>query len=146
MSPKDSQDTTRHGSEWGHPKRRNLTIICNKLRIDPNDGTAVEEYRIENDGVERRILSASGCPSVDSRWQRLLPEQLASHIMASTVVAHWLERRMGIHGLIRACNQRSSEIRDAGLPCHSPEPVTGAGFGPLLPNRAQSDPGQFARQ
>lgn len=113
MSSKDSQQITRPSIGW-RPKGHNLRLGCNKLRIDPNDGCTVEEYRIESGSVERRILSAPGCPSLDSPWRRLTAEQLSSHVMASTAVAHWLLRRMGIQALIRACNQHLLSVSDAG--------------------------------
>ncbi len=82
-------------------------LECNRLRIDPGDGSPPVDYRIADGCVESRILetAAEGSGAIERSWQRLTPEQLSSHVMSDTVVAHWLCRRMGLHQLIRACNQ-----------------------------------------
>src|ERR1700741_3215628 len=81
-------------------------LACNRLRIDPCDGSPVTEYRIESDHVASRTLEtvAEGSTTTDQQWQRLTPEQLSSHALADTVVAQWLRKRMGVHRLIRACS------------------------------------------
>ena len=102
------------------PAGRRGTLVCNTLRIDPSDGSPAVEYRIKNHRVERRILGMIGENTTDNEehWQRLTPEQLTSHVMANTVVAHWVSRRLGLHSLIRACNQRSSSTSNAiPTPC-----------------------------
>jgi hypothetical protein len=83
-------------------------LVCNKLRIDPCDGTPVIDYRIENGWVESRTLKTGTerGTAADHQWHRLTPEELSSHVMADTVVARWLRGRMGIYGLIRACTER----------------------------------------
>ena len=88
-----------------------------RLRIDPDDGCPAVDYRIEEDRVESRVLdrSAERSGAIEAPWQRLTPEQLRSHVMADTVVARWLGRRMGFHRLIGACNQDSS-FADNELP------------------------------
>jgi hypothetical protein len=93
------------------------TLVCNRLCIDPNDGSPAVEYRIENHRVERRTREMIGEKTTthEEQWQRLTAEQLTYHVMANTVVAHWVSRRLGLHSLIRACNQRSSSIGN-GLP------------------------------
>jgi len=90
-------------------------LACNTLRIDRDDGSAVADYRIENDRVESRTLctAAEGSPAREKQWQRLTPEQLSSHIMRDTVVSRWLHRRMGVHPLIRACSQHFSSAHEA---------------------------------
>jgi hypothetical protein len=84
-------------------------LAFNRLRIDPGDGCLAMEYRIEDDHVDSRVLDTVAVRSVaiEAPWQRLTPEQLRSHVIADTVVARWLRRRMGVHRLIRACNQDS---------------------------------------
>jgi hypothetical protein len=84
-------------------------LAFNRLRIDPGDGCPAVEYRIEDDHVDRRVLdsAAERSGAIEAPWQRLTPEQLRSHVMADTVVARWLCWRMGVHQLIRACNQGS---------------------------------------
>jgi hypothetical protein len=84
-------------------------LTCNRLRIDPGIGSPAMDYRIENGLVERRTVEplreGSAAPE---KWQQLTPEELTSHVMAETIVARWLGRRMGFRWLIRACNQQSS--------------------------------------
>ena len=58
-------------------------LACNKLCIDPCDGSPVVDFRIENGCVETR----AGLDSTQ-HWQRLTPEQLTSHVMSNSVVAH----------------------------------------------------------
>ena len=84
-------------------------LAFNRLRIDPGDGCPAVEYRIEDDQVDSRFLDRAAGRSgpIEAPWQRLTPEQLRSHVLAGTVVARWLSRRMGVHRLIRACNEDS---------------------------------------
>ena len=70
-------------------------LACNRLRIESGDGCPVLDYRIEKDRIEARRLNTG--------WRRLAPEEISSHVMANTVVAAWLCRRMGLHKLLRAC-------------------------------------------
>jgi hypothetical protein len=79
-------------------------MACNNLPIDLGYGSPVVDYRIENDGVVTRTLEAEN----EKPWQRLTPEQLTSQVMADTVVARWLHRRMGVHRLLRACTHSLS--------------------------------------
>ena len=85
-------------------------LACNRLLIDSCDGSPVADYRIENDWVESRTLeTAAECgTATDKRWQRLTPEELTSHVMANTVLAQWLHRRMGVHRLVRACTESAN--------------------------------------
>jgi len=82
-------------------------LACKRLRIDPCDGSPVVDYRILNGWVERHTLET--VVTREERWQRLTPEQLSCHVMANTVVAQWLSRRMGVHRLIRACNPSAKD-------------------------------------
>ena len=84
-------------------------LAFNRLRIDLSDGCPAVEYRIVDDHVDSRVLdsAAEGSGGIEGPWQRLTPEQLRSLVMAHTVVARWLSRRMGVHRLMRACNQDS---------------------------------------
>ena len=76
---------------------------CNTLRIDPADGSAVIEYRIDGEHVESRQLREGR----NGDWKQLTPEQLTAQVLAQTVLAYWLRRRMGLHPLIRACSNAS---------------------------------------
>ena len=84
-------------------------LACNRLRIDPSDGSPVVDYRIKDGRVERRtvLLGALANTVIGGQWERLTPDQLTSQVLASTVVARWLARRLGVHLLIRACNEPS---------------------------------------
>ena len=86
-------------------------LACNRLRIDPGDGSPVVDYRIENGSVESRTLEAAyeSCTTTEKRWHRLTPDELTSHVMAETVVAQWLHRRMGDRRLIRACTSSAND-------------------------------------
>jgi hypothetical protein len=125
----------RRSSDCTRPSERRGMLVWNKLRIDPNDGSPVVEYRIENGRVERRTLGASaqGSTTIEAQWQRLTPEQLTSHVMANTVIAHWLSRRLGARSLIRACTQHSSGVSRGAQERHydKREVVVGE-FTPLL--------------
>lgn len=86
-------------------------LACNRLHIDPCDGSPISEYRIENGRVESRTLeTVAECNApADQRWQRLTPQQLSSHVLADTVLAQWLHERMGVHRLIRACSPSADD-------------------------------------
>lgn len=81
-------------------------LTCNTLRIDCGDGSPIVDYRIENDSVEYRILDRT--TSDTDEWQSLTPQELSAQVRSNTVVAEWLRRRMGIHRLLRACNQNTA--------------------------------------
>ncbi len=84
-------------------------LACKQLRIEPGDNSPVVDYRITNESVE--IHQAE-----DDSWHRLTPEQLAREVMSNRTLAFWLRRRMGLHSLVRACNEDQSSIpNDAAL-------------------------------
>jgi hypothetical protein len=87
-------------------------LAFNRLRVDPGDGSATMDYRIEDGCVESRVVEMNNLETttnddesmeIDNSWKRLSPEELSSHVQANTVVARWLSRRMGIFPLVRAC-------------------------------------------
>ncbi len=78
----------------------------NRLRLDAPDGSPWEDYRIENGHVEMRVPDVEAKPQNGS-WRKLTPEQITLHVMRSTVVAQSLQRRIGVHALLRACTQQS---------------------------------------
>jgi hypothetical protein len=94
-------------------------LACNRLRVDPGNGSPAVDYRIESGFVESRTLETDAAkrsvPVVEKPWQRLTPKQLTSRVMADRVVAQWLRHRMGLHGLIRACSQESSSLNNPVL-------------------------------
>ena len=84
---------------------RRVMLGRNRLRIDPNDGSSGVEFRIEKGAVESRSIGkrAQRGTVTEGQWNQLMPEQVASHVLADTVVGHWLFRILGIRSLIRAC-------------------------------------------
>jgi hypothetical protein len=91
-------------------------LAFNRLRVDSGDGSPVVDYRIENGSVESHVVGemnseqANGKERSDTEngWKRLTPEELSAHVLADTVVARWLSRRMGIFPLVQACQPDSS--------------------------------------
>jgi hypothetical protein len=82
-------------------------LACNRLRIDL-DGSLAVDYRIENGRVEQRTVGMAAEGIEEKGWQPLTSEEVSSHVLAGTVVARWLRRRMGIFRLMRTCGQSSS--------------------------------------
>jgi len=76
-----------------------------RLRLESSDNSPVEEFRIEDGSVEVRMLDPEGVTvrRVGSIWRRLTPEQLSIHVERNTVVAQWLQRRLGWRRLLQAC-------------------------------------------
>ncbi len=72
-----------------------------RLILEARNDSPAKEYRIEDENVEFRVLD---CGSEDGRvWWRLTPEPLSHHVRRNTVVARWLERRLGWRRLLQAC-------------------------------------------
>jgi len=76
-----------------------------RLRLESSDGSPAKEYRVENGNVEFRTLDPEGRADrhPGSAWWPLTPEQLSLHVERNTVVAQWLERRLGWRRLLQAC-------------------------------------------
>jgi hypothetical protein len=87
-------------------QQKGIMLACNRLRLDAPDGSPWEDYRIENGHVEMRVPDVEAKPQ-NSSWRQLTPEQITLHVTRSTVVAQWLQRRIGVHALLRACTQQS---------------------------------------
>lgn len=85
-----------------------------RLRLEPGDGSQVKEYRIENEIVEVRALDPNGQPDPQSGsdWQQLTPDQLAVHVERNTVVAQWLQRRLGWRRLLWACISQEPTMQE----------------------------------
>jgi hypothetical protein len=81
-------------------------LACNRLRIDPGDGSKVVDYRIDHGRVESRRVQIPEDESFEGlrHWHRLSAEELTSLVMSNPVVAHWLTRRMGTFAVIQACS------------------------------------------
>ena len=82
-------------------------MAFNTLRIDAGDGSPIVDFRIEYGHVESRVSEAAAYGEVEQQWQQLTSEEISSHVMADTVVARWLLRRMGLYQLMRACSPDS---------------------------------------
>ncbi len=82
-----------------------MSLGSMRLRLESGDGSAAKEYRIEDGNVEGRTLDPEGGSHrrTGSVWWRLTPEQLSIHVERNTVVAQWLERRLGWRRLLQAC-------------------------------------------
>lgn len=85
------------------------------LRLEAVDGTAIEEYRIDQGAVEVRRLGDLG---EQADWRRLTPAQLRDHVNRKTLLAQWLERRLGWRRLLRACLGENHlwQFEDSDLP------------------------------
>ena len=76
-----------------------------RLILESGDGSPVREYRVEDGNVEVRTLDPEGgsVRGAGSVWSRLSPEELRIQVERNTVVALWLERRLGWRRLVQAC-------------------------------------------
>jgi hypothetical protein len=82
-----------------------MSLGSMRLRLESGNGSPAKEYRIEDGNVEVRTLDPDGGSDrrTGSVWQRLTPEQLSIHVERNTVVAQWLECRLGWRRLLQAC-------------------------------------------
>ena len=85
-----------------------MSLGSMRLRLESGNGSSAREYRIEDGNVEVRMLdpedgSDRSYRCTGSIWSRLTPEQLSIHVERNTVVAQWLERRLGWRRLLQAC-------------------------------------------
>ena|SRR5271165_2961932 len=82
-----------------------MSETARRLRVESDNGSPAREYRIAGDKVEVRTLDpASGLDDgAENLWWRLTPQQLSTHVERNTIVAQWLERRLGWRQLLRAC-------------------------------------------
>lgn len=82
-----------------------MSEMSRRLLVESDDGSPAMEYRIAGEKVEARVLPFGGelAKRADSLWRQLTPEQLSTHVESNTVVAKWLERRLGWRRLLRAC-------------------------------------------
>jgi hypothetical protein len=97
-------------------------LTCDRLRIDRGGASTAADYRITNGCVETRNLQLAedGRFMVEKDWHRLTPEQLSSLVIANSLLAHWLTRRMGIFPTIQACT-RHSLTADTAMQDHPAE-------------------------
>jgi len=83
------------------------------LRLEAENGSEIEEYRVDNGKVEVRTLRSFGLSGLhEVSWRQLTSQHLRSHVERNTVVAQWLERRLGWRRLLQACvGQEPPEAR-----------------------------------
>jgi hypothetical protein len=75
-----------------------------RLRLEAQNGSDIEEYRVDHGRVEVRSGRSVGPDELcETYWRPLTPQQLRTHVERNTVVAQWLERRLGWRPLLRAC-------------------------------------------
>jgi hypothetical protein len=80
-----------------------------QLILQPTQGYPAKAYRIQDGNIEVRSLDAGS--DEGSGWWRLSPQQISTHVERNTVVARWLESRMGWRRLLQACvGQDASEM------------------------------------
>jgi len=73
------------------------------LRLESHDDLAAREYRIHDEWVETRRQESHSRFAPESSWERLTSQQLSDHVMHSTVVSQWLQRRVGWRRLLQMC-------------------------------------------
>lgn len=81
-----------------------------RLRLEPGGDTPVQEYSIDKGKVEFRVVERESDPG-SAEWHEVPPEELRWHVERGTVVAKWLERRLGWQRLLRQCFRNA-----AGMP------------------------------
>jgi hypothetical protein len=89
-----------------------MVLRSMRLLLESGDGSPAKEYRIEDGNVEVRTLDPEGgsVRSTGSVWWRLTREQLSTHVEHNTVVAWWLERRLGWRRLLQACVEQEPSM------------------------------------
>ena len=86
-----------------------------RLRLEAEDRSAIQEYRVDDGRVEVRSLHPrSGYDPPESSWYRLTPQQLRTHVERNTVVAQWLKRRLGWRRLLQACVSQEHDWKVGG--------------------------------
>ncbi len=119
VNPAPDSDTTRftnnylnladkalHASEQeeNHQSRQ---VRSARLRLEPQDGTPAKDYRIQGGEVEVRILATT------AHWRRLTSAEIAHHVENNTVIARWLEARLGWRAVLKKCVQASDDEKRA---------------------------------
>jgi hypothetical protein len=72
-----------------------------RLLLESGGGSPAKEYRIEDGNVEVKTLDGGSYRR--NVWWRLTPGQLSTHVKRNTLVARWLEHRLGWRRLLLAC-------------------------------------------
>jgi hypothetical protein len=79
-----------------------------QLRIESSDGSPATEYRVNNGSIQVRTLASGGANGV---WRTVAPFKLRGHVERNTVVAQWLQHRLGWRRLLLACVAEEVEER-----------------------------------
>ena len=75
-----------------------------RLRLEAADGSGTKEYRIDSGRVEVRIWQSHREYDLpENSWHEVNAEELSAHVERNTVVARWLELRLGWRRLLQAC-------------------------------------------
>jgi hypothetical protein len=94
-----------------------MALMPMSLRLEAADGSAGEEYQISvSDGdiqVRKLHQTIEGARRAGA-WHQLTSGQLSAHVQRNTVVAQWLQRRLGWQRLLRKCVDLETP-NDAGL-------------------------------
>lgn len=71
-------------------------ISSELLRIPSENGSPINEYRIQNGQIEFRSLDETGKPFsvTQGKWRVLDVSELQLHFALDTVVAQWLMQRL----------------------------------------------------
>src|SRR3984893_5173157 len=88
----------------GNRRVKTMALRSMRLLLESGDGSPAKEYRIQDENVEVRTLDPG------SVWWRLTREQLSTHVEHNTVVAWWLERRLGWRRLLQACVEQEPSM------------------------------------
>lgn len=92
-----------------------MALMPMSLRLEAAGGIAGEEYRISDGDVEvRKLHQTLEGARRGGAWHRLTPGQLSTHVRRNTVVAQWLQRRLGWQRLLQKCVDLES-ANQAGL-------------------------------
>lgn len=84
------------------------TPIC--LRLEAQNGRAIEEFRILDQTIETRQSTVWPASEWDeyAEWREVSSEELSDHVRDNTVVAQWLKRRLGWRRLLLACTPQQT--------------------------------------
>ena len=75
-----------------------------RLRLELDDGSPIQEYSIEHGTVEFRTVDLNRDDDRTAEgWHEVSPGELRYHVERGTVVAQWLERRLGWQRLLQQC-------------------------------------------
>lgn len=77
-----------------------MTLTPMTFRIETSDAKDVEEYRLIDGCIQPRELQADRS---SGEWRILTPAELTAHVEKKTIVARWLQQRLGWRVLLRAC-------------------------------------------